>query len=539
MRLDRIDGASFDALVLGGGITGVATAHELALRGYTTLLVEPRDLAWGTSSRSSRLVHGGLRYLAHGELRLVHQALAERRALARLAPHLVRPTPMLLPLHRGEPLRWRMFAPIGVRAYDLLAGRRGWPGARTITGEQAETLVPGIRLGDESRVRVFYDGVTDDRRLTVVTALAARAAGARIATRCELMTLSAAPGGARAELRDLLGGEVLRVTVRALVNATGPWIDRTRARYGIGSGRGLVRPSRGSHLALPHRIDAAVLVPHPRNGRVGFLVPTATGLIAGTTDIADDGDPDAVRPTRGEIEYIEELLSDVLPGAGEQPRTAWAGLRPLAESAGPTNALSRAARYVVETHESIPVLSIVGGKLTLHRAMGRDAARTVARRIGPPGRPARPRPPHLPGGDLATAAGLEARLRARGLDAEQARWMVGRYGSLAERVLGDERPTPLGRGAVPLTCEVAWAVREEGVRTLSDLLLRWRLPELATDGREEEAIARRALGLLGERMGFGSARAARELERWRRERAAVWGAPGEALPAGRTGPGPG
>ncbi len=523
MDLERIDGGRVDVLILGGGITGVATAHALALRGCSVLLVEPRDLAWGTSSRSSRLVHGGLRYLAQGELRLVRQALAERRALARLAPHLVRPTPMLLPLHRGEPWHWRAFAPLGVRAYDLLAGRRGWPPARMITRDQAETLVPGIRLGDEPRVRVFYDGVTDDRRLTIVTALAARDAGARIATRCELMTIVAAEGGARAELRDLLSGQTARVTVRAVVNATGPWVDRTRHRYDVGHGRSLVRPSRGSHLALPHAIDAAVLVPHPRDGRVGFLVPTTTGMIAGTTDIADESDPDTVHPDADEIAYLEELLDDALPGAGDRPRAAWAGLRPLAESAGPTNALSRAARYVVENLEGIPFVSVVGGKLTLHRVMGRDAARTVARRIGGPRGPSRPFPPHLPGGDVATAAGLAARLSARGLAPEQARWLVGRYGSLAESVLGDGRPDPLGAGPVPLTCEVDWAVREEGVRTLSDLLLRWRLPELAADRDDERRIARNALGLMAVHLEFGSARIEREHDRWMRERAAVWG----------------
>ncbi|GAB4367709.1 MAG: glycerol-3-phosphate dehydrogenase [Acidobacteriota bacterium] len=533
MDLERIAGARFDALILGGGITGVATAHRLARLGWSPLLIEPRDLAWGTSSRSSRLIHGGLRYLAHGELRLVRRALAERRALARIAPHLVRPTPMLLPLGRGEPLRWRTFAPAGVVAYDLLAGRRGWPRGRTIGRDEAETLVPGLRLGDERRVRVFYDGVTDDRRLTLVTAMAAREAGAQVVGRCELLGLEATEHGARARLRDLVSGQTLDVVVRSVVNATGPWVDRVRQRYGATRRGRLVRPSRGSHLAIPWRIDAAMLVPHPRDGRVGFFVPTATGMIVGTTDVADEGDPDAVRPSPDEIAYLEELADDGIPGMAGRERTAWAGLRPLAESPGPTNALSRAARYVMESVEGIPFLSIVGGKLTLHRVMARDAVRRLRPHLGTPPRPARPDTAHLPGGDLATLAGLEARLRATGLDPTQARWMVSRYGSQAEAVLGDEPPAPLGRGSIPLACEVGWAVREEGARTLSDVLLRWRLPELALDAEDETRIARAALTLLAHRLGLGSARAERERARWERERRAVWGGTGDRAAATR------
>lgn len=531
--LARLDGRAFDALVIGGGITGVACAHAFALLGWDTALIERRDLAWGTSGRSSRLIHGGLRYLAQAEFRVVRASLQERRALAVRAPHLVRPTPFLLPLGRGESWAWRTFAPLGVRLYDLLAGKESWPRARTIARDEAEILVPGLDLGPRDRVMAYYDAVTDDRRLTEITALAASGAGARIATRVEVVTVEpSAAGFASVALRDSITGDESRVRARAIVNATGAWADETRRRLGLATKRALVRQSRGAHLTYPWRIDGAALVPHPRDGRVGFLVPTATGMIVGTTDDADDVAPDRVAASAEDIAYLEELVRSALPHLPVEPCAAWAGLRPLVNVSGATSRVTRDARVTIEEVAGIPLLSLVGGKLTLHRRMAQDAARALGRRLGAPRRPPATSEGHLPGGDIPSVAGHEARLRARGYDALQARWLCARYGSLAESML-DRAPAPheaLGEVGIPLEAELLWAVEQEGVRTLSDLLMRWRVPEIARDADDESAIEARALALLARDAGFKPARIERERERWRRERALIWG--GAPAPGG-------
>ncbi|RMG45492.1 MAG: FAD-dependent oxidoreductase, partial [Acidobacteria bacterium] len=386
--LDAVDGRTLDAVVLGGGISGAATARELAARGYEVLLVEPRDIGWGTSGRSSRLVHGGLRYLASGKVGLVRRALRERLALVRAAPHLVRPCPFVLPLYDDDPLPWRAAAAAGLALYDLLARPRyGWPPPREIRPDQARILIPGLELRGVRRIHLYHDGVTDDRRLTLATALDAAAAGAVLATRCEAGSLEPLRGGiARLSVRDLVTGESTSVETRALINATGPWCDRTRDRLGL-EGRPLLRPSRGAHLAVEGRIDAAALLRHPRDGRIVFLVPAACGFLAGTTTGDDGCPPDEVRATEEDQAYLREFLHAALPGGHGRVRAAFAGLRPLAAGRGHPDRLSRDARIVVERSAGVPVIHLVGGKLTLHRDMARRAADRLGRLVPPTGRP--------------------------------------------------------------------------------------------------------------------------------------------------------
>lgn len=523
--LTSLDGRHFDVLILGGGITGCAAARRLALDGLSVLLVEPRDFGWGTSGRSSRLIHGGLRYLASGRVGLVRAALHQRWALVQAAPHLVRPCPFVLPFpKRGRPW-WRLAARTGVWLYDQLSRpRRGWPRPRPIDRAQVEALLPGARFPAGTAFLLYHDAATDDRRLTLLTALDARRAGARLAPRCELVALDAAGRGeALATLRDSLDGALVRVRVRAVVNATGPWADRVRRSLGVALRRPLVRPTRGAHLMVALPAHAALLTRHPADGRIVLTVPTFGGFLVGTTDEDDERSPDRVRATAEDVAYLEEFLEQIYPDAREAVRAGFAGLRPLAAGVGHPDRLSRRHRIFTQAVAGVVCLSVIGGKLTAHRAMARDLSRRLKALRGIRGAGSRPGPsPFLPGGDLGSIEGEQGAATAAGLSPLQAKWMVGRYGSLWRDVLGSEPEgsLPVGAEDVPLRGEIRWSVEVEGVRTLSDLMLRWHAEEISEDPL---GLAQACLGLLAALEGWSSSRQERELERWRREREMVFG----------------
>jgi len=267
---------------------------------------------------------------------------------------------------------------------------------------------------------------------------------------------------------------------------------------------------------------------HPADGRVLLAVPTEGGLLLGTTDADDDRSPDDLLPPAEDLRYLEIAARGLLPELAAPPRAAFAGLRPLLAGSGHPDRLSRRARVVVERLAGIPVLHLLGGKLTLHRPMARRLAAHLVREIGPP--PARERPAALlPGCPVATAAGEAAAARAAGLGLVQATWLVRRFGTAWRQVVetpmaGDPR-RPLGEGEIPLAGELVYAVREEGARTLADVLARLRLPEIARDREDEEEMALEALAILGGELGWGPERRERELDRWHRERDRAWIAP--------------
>lgn len=533
VSLLEADGQSFDALILGGGISGCAVARQLGRLGYRVLLVEPRDFAWGTSGRSSRLIHGGLRYLAAGHLRLVRESLRARAELNHEAPHLVRPCPFILPILEGDPWTWRMSAPLGLRLYDLLSRpRQGWPPIGQLDAEQVHTLLPGFTPPGVKRALLYYDGLTDDRRLTVLTALEARRLGATLATRCELVEIKEGSAGrARATIRDQLSGDLFNIEAAAVINATGPWADRVRRQLGLNTERELVRPTRGAHLVLPGRIDAAALLRHPRDGRVTFVIPGVNSFMIGTTTHGDDRNPDQIDATAEDLEYMHELVEHAFPRLSVTPRAAFAGLRPLVKGFGHPDQISRKARVVSEKGAGVPLLSLIGGKLTLHRPMGNMVADALSK-IVPPPRADEISKTRLPGSGLASVAGEEAAARARGLDATQARWIVAQYGADWSQVLdeaGGELSSP-SREGIPLTAEICWIWRHEAVRTLSDMLLRWRLPEICSD---DQQVAERVLEQLRLLNSWSPARVDRERSRWLKERGLLYGTPAQiAQPMG-------
>ncbi|HSG00120.1 MAG TPA: glycerol-3-phosphate dehydrogenase/oxidase, partial [Vicinamibacterales bacterium] len=404
----QLANSNVDVLVIGGGITGAGVARDAARRGLVTALVDRGDFASGTSSRSSRLIHGGIRYLEYKEWHLVFEASRERRRLRRLAPHLVRPLPFLIPAYRGSRVPpWKLLA--GLWLYDLLATfrnvrRHDWLGKQAVGRRE-----PGLRDRDLVGAGVYYDAQCDDARLTLATVRDAAAHGARVLNYASVKEFRLADGRIRgAVIRDELSGEEITVQARQVVNATGPWADHVR-RLGDPRCTPIVRLTRGTHIAVARERlgnHGAVTLTSPVDGRVFFVLPWRHLTYIGTTDV-DFGDPDGVRPTGNDVTYLLSSANALFPGsrlASEDVWCAWAGLRALVRGA-PGQPESTVSREHLIDQLPCGLLSIVGGKLTTYRAMAEavvDRIVTIERGRGG-GRDTRPCSTHtaaLPGGEV-------------------------------------------------------------------------------------------------------------------------------------------
>ena len=483
-----------DVLVVGGGITGAGIARDAALRGFRTAVVEKADFASGTSSHSSRLIHGGLRYLEQYEFRLVREASRERRVLLQVAPHLVHPLAFVLPSYRGARVpAWRLRA--GLWLYDLLAGFRNVRLHRWLRRKATLRLEPGLRDKDLQGAALYYDAQTDDARLTLATMRAAAHAGALVASHASVTALLKPDGRVRgATVRDALSGRDYAIRALVVVNATGPWVDELR-RLEAPDAEPLLRLTRGAHVAVPRQRlghTRALTLTSPLDGRVMFVLPWGDLSYIGTTDTDDDTAPDDVRATGEDVVYLLRSANWFFPTARLSPRdvvATWAGLRPLLRpdgggegSGGGPVAPSDASREhrVVESPGGL--LTIAGGKLTTHRLMARDVVDRVALRLraldGRPraARPATDRLP-LPGGETTDLEGLVKAAMDRGARESTARYLVGAYGSEAAAVLNVvERDRALGQpivvGRPEVWAEVTHAVEREMALRLSDVLIR-------------------------------------------------------------------
>ena len=329
-NLARMAQDRFDVLVIGGGITGAGIALDAAARGFSVALVEKDDFASGTSGRSSRLVHGGLRYLEHGEFGLVRESLRERGLLFRLAPHLVRPVPMYM---LAGDLRSRARYGLGLTGYDLMAAGRNIGVHRPVTAEQVRQAIPGLG-GARSRGYRYFEGQTDDARLTIEVARAAQASGAVLAnhTRAEALL-----GGARVEgavAAEKTTGQRFEIRARVTVNAGGVWADQVRGLAAAAAGEQRLLPSKGVHLVFAPgavRTKAALAVPSAAgDGRFVFLVPWEDRVYAGTTDTAYSGSLDRPAVEDADRDYILATVARYFPDVTERDVVAsWAGLRPL------------------------------------------------------------------------------------------------------------------------------------------------------------------------------------------------------------------
>ncbi|HEX6312710.1 MAG TPA: glycerol-3-phosphate dehydrogenase/oxidase [Acidimicrobiia bacterium] len=516
--LRRLADEQFDVLVVGGGITGAGVALDAASRGLRTALVERHDFASGTSSKSSKLVHGGLRYLQQREVGLVYENLAERRIALRNAPHLVRTLPFLIPLFTRDGLfNKRLARAFGTALwmYDLTGGLRSAPRHRRISKEAALAHMPTLPPDRVSGAYVYYDARADDARFTLAIARTAAAHGAAVANYANVIALHKDERGRICGARVDADGTEIDVRARAVVNATGVWADEVR-RLDEGADPHSMRPAKGIHITLPWskvRNDIAAIVPVPKDRRSVFVVPWGDLTYVGTTDTDYDGDVDDPQCTPDDVAY---LLSAVNAAVVEPVTEAdvvgtWAGLRPLLRGASDERTADLSRRHAVRRSES-GVVTVTGGKLTTYRKMAADAVDVVGAFLG---RRQRCRTRRLPihgaeGFTPAAGTGLEPGLHEH---------LAGRYGTEADavRALVDDDPA-LGDALVPglpyLRAEAVFAARHEMASTLDDVLSRrTRARLLARDAsaRAADGVSR----LLASELGWSDAERTRQVEEYR------------------------
>jgi glycerol-3-phosphate dehydrogenase len=537
-------------VVVGGGITGAGVALDAASRGYSVALVEKTDFAAGTSSRSSKLVHGGLRYLQNFDLGLVREALLERSLLAKLAPHLVKPLPFVVPTFEGK--RPDRLLGVGLNMYDAMSWRRGrgrdeaeeWSPERhrTIEGSEVLELIPALAGREPTAGYLFYDCQTDDARLVLTVLGEAERFGAVIANRCEVTGLVERAGRAAGVLvRDTLGdGGEFELAADNVVNATGVWADRLRPQELYTEEEvPVIRPSRGTHVTLPReRLDvrAGAIVP-AGGGRTVFVLPWLGRTLVGTTDNDYEGSVDHVPPGDEDVTYLLDALNAFfgMELGRDDLSGAYAGVRPLISTGDPKKSvdISRKAE-LYETSSGL--VTITGGKLTTWRRMAKLAVDRVVEREG---RDAPCRTEEIQLGMPIDAASLP---EAPGVDEESREHLAGRYGHAANLVMRlaaaeSGLASRISPDLPDIAAEAAFAVDHEQAHTVADVLLRrTRLGLLdarglcAPDAEGPRAVARAMAGLLD----WDGARVEKEVAAWHEDARAeglVPDGPGAASPA--------
>jgi glycerol-3-phosphate dehydrogenase len=367
-----LESGVFDVLIIGGGITGAGVARDAVMRGMRVALVEKNDWATGTSSRSSRLVHGGIRYLERGQIGLVRESVREREILLRIAPDLVKPLEFTWPVYRGARLpKWKLR--LGLSVYDWLAGKRRGRRHHSLDSAGVLALEPALRgdmlVGGAS----YFDAATDDAGLTRANVRDATRRGAVAVTRARAESATVTSGRLDGMMvRDMVGGGSVRIAAKSVVSATGPW---------------QAKGTKGSHILVPRsRIgnNGAVTMISPDDGRVMFTLPRGSETILGTTDLRTDESPDDVRPSDAEVEYILRAANFYFPDAKltvDDVISKWAGIRPLA-TAPPGMSPSSISREHRISRDSNGMIVVTGGKLTTYRSMAAEIVDEVERVIG-------------------------------------------------------------------------------------------------------------------------------------------------------------
>lgn len=529
--LARLKEKQFDLLVLGGGITGAGIARDAALRGLSVALVEKRDLATGTSSASSKLIHGGLRYLEQYELGLVFESVSERGRLMQLAPHLARPMPFLFPVY--ETSRRGMFmVGIGMWAYDLLARFKSYRRHRMLNRKRASEAEPGLLAKGLKGAARYYDCMTDDARLTLETAVDAVAHGGVVATYIEAVSITDDGAGHTTGLmvRDRLGdepGEPFPVRARVVVVAAGPWTDEVLGDKVQGP---LLRPTKGSHIVLERSrlaVDHAVVLTGPRDNRVMFAIPWGERTIVGTTDTDEERGPDDLEASGADVDYLLEAVNAYFPeldATRADVISTWSGLRPLM-----SDSESEHASDVSREHQIINLdpglLAIVGGKLTTYRLMAEQVVDRALQKLGHRKSydPCRTNEVPLPGAEfphLLRDLPAYARELAReyALDEPIALHLAQTYGVRARAVLqagkdAGVRPGRLVPDLPYLVDEVVFAAEEELALRLDDVLRRRTLIFLK-DRDQGLGVAEEAAQVMGQVLGWDEQRVAAEVARY-------------------------
>ncbi|MCQ0024092.1 glycerol-3-phosphate dehydrogenase/oxidase [Streptomyces somaliensis DSM 40738] len=513
-----------DVLVVGGGVVGAGTALDAATRGLATGLVEARDWASGTSSRSSKLIHGGLRYLEMLDFALVREALKERGLLLeRLAPHLVKPVPFLYPLrHKG----WeRLYAGSGVALYDAMSvssGRgRGLPVHRHLSRRRALRAAPALRRDALVGALQYYDAQMDDARYVATLVRTAAAYGAHAASRARVVGfLREGERVVGARVRDVEAGGEYEIRARQVVNATGVWTDDTQALIGE-RGRFHVRASKGIHLVVPKdRIHSTTGLILRTEKSVLFVIPWGRHWIIGTTDTEWDLDKAHPAASSADIDYLLNHVNGVLatPLTRDDVEGVYAGLRPLL--AGESDATSKLSREHTVAHPVPGLVVVAGGKYTTYRVMARDAVDEAVHGLDTRVAPCVTEEVPLLGAEGYRALwNARARVAARtGLHVARVEHLLNRYGTLAEELLDLVAEDPALKRPVTgaedyLRAEILYAASHEGARHLDDVLTRRTRISIETFDRGT-GCARECAELMARVLGWGEEQIAKEVEHY-------------------------
>ena len=501
--LDRLATEEFDVVIVGGGITGAGCALDAVSRGLRTAVVERGDFAIGTSSRSSKLVHGGIRYLEQKEFGLVREALAERQIALRNAPHLVHVLPFLIPVLTRDGLIDRRIARLlgGVLwMYDLSGGLRIKKAHRRMSRDDALARVPTLRPESLASAYLYFDAQADDARLTLAIARTAVEHGAVAANHAPAVGMLKSPSGRVTGVQIEADGRVIDVRARVVVNAGGVWADEVRA-LDEGGHPASLRPAKGVHITVPWdkvRNEIAMVVPVAGDRRSIFVVPWGTHTYIGTTDTDYDGPLDDPRCTAEDVDYLLRAVNRALvePLTADDVVATWAGLRPLLRTGDDERTADLSRQHGIRVSRA-GVITITGGKLTTYRAMAEDTVDQVDQLLD--GRHRRCRTKHL---QLLGAAGYQEPPEG---GSPVAAHLARRYGTEASAVQGlIARDPALGAPLVPglpyMKAEAVFAVRAEMARTLDDVLdrrTRARLLDRDATWDAAESVARLLASELG------------------------------------------
>ena len=471
----------YDVIVIGGGITGAGVARDAALRGLSCVLLEKGDFASGVTSKSTRLIHGGLRYLANFEVDLVAESLRERAILRKMAPYLIHPIPLVIPIYKGDP-HGRAVISMGIHLYDLLSHEHDIPHYFTSGREKTLAFEPRLNRDGLTGSALFYDHqIMMPERLVIENIIGAREAGAVALNYVRAEKIEETGAGITVTARDVLGDQSHTFRSKVLINASGPWIDSVRQSGNIDS-RKIIFPTKGIHLVLPKLSEQALFVTS-KDGRMFFIIPLDQWSLIGTTDTKYAEDLDEVHADEDDVDYLIAESRRVLPGLNitkEAILYTYAGIRPLAYSGNSESKISRKHR-VIREGITRRIITIAGGKLTTYRNMAKDVVDEACGVLGKKSPCVTDRRP-FPGGlqkeydDYLREVLPDMAARYK-VSEETVRHLIRFYGSRAERVLdlaGSERGwgTTISPESKDLYAQVVYSLREEGARTLSDIILR-------------------------------------------------------------------
>jgi glycerol-3-phosphate dehydrogenase len=528
-------------VIIGGGITGAGIARDAVLRGMKVALFEKNDYASGTSSKSSKLIHGGLRYLEHGEIGLVFESVSERRVQTKVAPHLVQPQPFLVPIYKDSKPGLELMN-LGLWIYDSLALFRAPRMHRTFRGAKAAELEPQIRTDGLKGIIEYYDCATDDARLVLENVLDARALGAECRNYSQVVRLERVAGGdskiTAVIARDVFTGQEERFPCRAVVLAAGAWTDEMISRFEVPIGRELLRRTKGVHLVFPQDrvpVSRAITLISPIDGRVMFVIPWRGRTVVGTTDTDFEGTADEVWADAADAEYLCASVNQYFPRANVTPKdviATWAGLRPLIRPNADVDESEVSREHEIFMRED-GMLIIAGGKLTTYRRMAKEAVRHAVKwlkandegfrgDLEKSGTKERP----LPGAQGLDEQTLDAVARIgqqlidqRGIDGDTATHLCGVYGTRAT-VIGDAIAADRALGErINADCPYVWAeidfaVEHDLAKTVDDVLSR-RVPLLLVGREQGLDVCERVADRMQAKLGWSDAEKARQLASYR------------------------